>query len=106
MTVFHCVKNNFLLSNPKLVFFTEFNLHIQDPPDTVFRENVQGGVPGVPNHPTSVLTPGVRVLLAELGLVVPPATCQLPESGATLIMCLSLDKSLAYRIFKNSSLCL
>ena len=80
--------------------------HIQDPPDTVFRENVQGGVPGVPDHPTSVLTPGVGVLLAELGLVVPSATCQLPESGATLIMCLSLDKCLAYRIFKNSSLCL
>ena len=74
----------------------------------MFRENVQGGVPGVPDHPASVLTPGVGVLLllAELGLVVPSATCQLPESGATLIMCLSLDKSLAYRIFKNSSLCL
>ena len=25
-TVFQCIKNNFLLSNPKLVFFTEFNL--------------------------------------------------------------------------------
>ena len=72
----------------------------------MFRENVQGGVPGVPDHPASVRTPGVGVLLAELGLVVPSATCQLPESGATLIMCLSLDKCLAYRIFKNSSLCL
>ena len=59
----------------------------------MFRENVQGGVPGVPDHPASVLTPGVGVLLAELGLVVPSATCQLPESGATLIMCLSLEKS-------------
>ena len=27
-TIFECVKNGFLLSNPKLVFFTEFNLHI------------------------------------------------------------------------------
>ena len=25
-TIFQCIKNNFLLSNPKLVFFTEFNL--------------------------------------------------------------------------------
>ena len=25
-TIFRCIKNNFLLSNPKLVFFTEFNL--------------------------------------------------------------------------------
>ena len=27
-TIFECVKNYFLLSNPKLVFFTEFNLRI------------------------------------------------------------------------------
>ena len=27
-TIFECVKNDFLLSNPKLVFFTEFNLRI------------------------------------------------------------------------------
>ena len=60
----------------------------------MFRENVQGGVPGVPDHPASVLTPGVGVLLAELGLVVPPATCQLPESGAILIVfesCIDLE---------------
>ena len=25
-TIFKCIKNNFLLSNPELVFFTEFNL--------------------------------------------------------------------------------
>ena len=29
-TIFQCIKNNFLLSNPKLVFFTEFNLHIKN----------------------------------------------------------------------------
>ena len=27
--IFECVKNDFLLSNPKLVFFTEFNLIIR-----------------------------------------------------------------------------
>ena len=27
-TIFQCIKNNFLLSNPKLVFFSEFNLYI------------------------------------------------------------------------------
>ena len=29
-TIFECVKNDFLLSNPKLVFFTEFNLTISE----------------------------------------------------------------------------
>ena len=28
-TIFECIKNDFLLSNPKLVFLTEFNLYIK-----------------------------------------------------------------------------
>ena len=30
-TIFECVKNDFLLYYQKLVFFTEFNLHIENP---------------------------------------------------------------------------
>ena len=30
-TIFKCIKNNFLLSNPELVFFTEFNLTMPIP---------------------------------------------------------------------------